>query len=195
VRIAISNEAKCEIDPVDVGGREGYVQAVDITVNKRRIRVVNVYDQKMTGSNRKPAEESNWARLLGGRCIVAGDMNAYGRVWNARAGQAPGNARFWERTVEDFECRVGTRRRRPGGASNASNHSIIDLTLPTGDIELNWFSTGDAHHTGSDHADIGWEILGLGSVDTVETVTGWDVSGWSTAGVYEKEEKEKWAKA
>ena len=30
---------------------------------------------------------------------------------------------------------------------------------------------------------------------TVETVTGWDVSGWSTVGVYEKEEKEKRTKA
>ena len=40
--------------------------------------------------------------------------------------------------------------------------SIIDLTLTTGGIELNWLITGDEHHTGSDHAFIGWEILGLG---------------------------------
>ena len=33
VWIAASNETRCKIDPVDVGGGEGYVQAVDITVN------------------------------------------------------------------------------------------------------------------------------------------------------------------
>ena len=42
---------------------------------------------------------------------------------------------------------------------NANNHSIID---PTDGVELNWFTTGDEHHTGSDHAAIVWEILGLG---------------------------------
>ena len=42
---------------------------------------------------------------------------------------------------------------------------------------------------------IGWEILGVGNVVTVEMVTGWDVSRWSTAGVHEKEEKEEREKA
>src|ERR1700712_5015671 len=75
VWIAISNKAKCRVDPVDVNGGEGYVQAVDITINGKTIRVVNVYDQKVPHSNRKPAEEINWSRLIRGRCVVAGDMN------------------------------------------------------------------------------------------------------------------------
>ena len=36
VWIAISNEAKARIDPVDISGGEGYVQAVDVTANKRK---------------------------------------------------------------------------------------------------------------------------------------------------------------
>ena len=79
VWIAISNEVKARIDPVDIVGGEGYVQAVDVTVNKRKYRVVNVYDQKMPNSSRRPAE-TNWSRLLWGRCIIAGDMNAHSRM-------------------------------------------------------------------------------------------------------------------
>ena len=160
VWIAISNEARARIDPVDIVGGEGYVQAVDVTVNKRKYRVVNVYDQKMPNSSR------SWSRLLRSRCIIAGDMNAHSRMWNARAGRTKGNARFWEGIVEDFECRIWNTEEETRWGLNAANHSIIDLTLPIGDVELNWFITGDEHHTGSDHAAIGWEILGLGSVAT-----------------------------
>jgi len=117
VWIAVSNEATCRIDPSGVNGGEGYVQAVDITVNQQKIRVVSVYDQKMPRSNRKLAEEINWSRLPRGRCIVAGDMNAHRRMWNARAGQSPENARFWEGIVEDLNAGYGIRRRRLGGAS------------------------------------------------------------------------------
>jgi len=85
-KVWIAVRAKCRIDPVDVNGGEGYVQAVDITVNQQRIRVVNAYDQKMPRSNRKAAEEINWSRLLRGTCMVAGDMNAHSRMWNARVG-------------------------------------------------------------------------------------------------------------
>ena len=148
--IAISNEAKARIDPIDIGGGEGYVQAVDVTINKRRFRVVNVY------SNRRPAEEANWSRLLRGNCIIAGDMNAHSRMWNTRAGRVPGNARLWEGIVEDFECRIWNTEEETRWGRNATNHSIIDLTLSIGDVELNWFITGDEHHTGSDHAVIGW---------------------------------------
>jgi len=193
VWIAISNEAKARIDPVDIVGGEGYVQTVDITINKRNFRVVNVYDQKTPNSNRRPAEEVNWARLLRGRCIIAGDMNAHSQMWNVRAGRRPGNARFWEGIVEDFECRIWNTEEETRWGRNAANHSIIDLTLSIGDVELNWFIAGDEHHTGSDHAVIGWEVLGLGSAPTVETITGWDVSGWSTAGTQgdEKGKREK----
>ena len=165
------------------------MQAVDVTVNKRKFRVVNIYDQKMPNSNRRPAEEVNWSRLLRGKCIIAGDKNAHSRMWNARAGRAPGNARFWEGIVEDFECRIWNTEEETRWGRNATNHSIIDLTLSIGDVELIWFITGDEHHTGSDHAVIGWEVLGAA---TVETVTGWDVSGWSpVGGPREGREREK----
>ena len=92
----------------------------------------------------------------------------------------------------DFECRIWNTEEETRWGVNAINHSIIDLTLSTGNIELNWFITGGGYTPhGSDHAVIGWEILGLGNVATLETVTGWDASGWSTVGAQGKEEKEK----
>ena len=106
VWIAVSNEAKARIVPIDVGGGEGHIQAVDVTINKWEFRVVNVYDQKMPNSNRRPVEEINWSRLLRGNYIIAGDMNVHSRMWNTREGRTPGNARFWEGIVEDFECRI-----------------------------------------------------------------------------------------
>jgi len=141
VWIAVSNEARCRIDPVDVGGGEGYVQVVDITVSQQKIRVVSMYDQEMTGSNRKPAEEINWSRLIRGRCIAAGDMMRTARCGmrgQARRRTMPG---FWKAyIVEDFECRIWNLEEETRWGINANNHSIIDLTLTTIGVELNWFT-------------------------------------------------------
>ena len=56
------------------------------------------------------------------------------QVWNARAGTSLGNARFWE---GDFECTIWNSEEETRWGTNANNHSIIDLTLTTGGIELN----------------------------------------------------------
>jgi hypothetical protein len=64
------------------------------------------------------------------------------------------------------------------------NHSIIDLTLSSPNVELNWSIAEDKDATRSDHEVIVWEILGQGAVvgGISKDTTGWDISGWMTTG-------------
>ena len=39
--------------------------------------------------------------------------------------------------MEDFECRIWNSEEETRWGVNANNHSIVDLTLTTGDVELN----------------------------------------------------------
>jgi hypothetical protein len=67
------------------------------------------------------------------------------------------------------------------------NHSIIDLTLSSPNVELNWSIAEDKEAIGSDLEVIIWEILGQGAVGGVsKDTTGWDISGWMTAGKTEE---------
>jgi len=92
------------------------------------------------------------------------------------------NATFWEELIENKALVVWNTEdaTRLGG----NNHSIIDLTLSSPNVELNWSIAGDMDATGSDHEVIVWEILGQGlAVGGVsKDTTGWDISGWMTAG-------------
>jgi hypothetical protein len=112
--------------------------------------------------------------------IIAGDMNAHSTIWNGRA-TGRRNAVFWEDLIEKEELMVCNTEEatRIGGR----NHSIIDLTLSSPNVELNWSIAGDKDATGSDHEVIVWEILRQGPVGGVSNdTTGWDISGWMTAG-------------
>jgi hypothetical protein len=63
------------------------------------------------------------------------------------------------------------------------NYSIIDLTLFSPNMELNWSIAEEKDATGSNHEVIVWEIHGLGALGGVsKDTTGWDISGWMTAG-------------
>jgi len=112
--------------------------------------------------------------------IIAGDMNAHSRVWNGRA-TGRKNAYFWEKLIKEEVLVVwhteGTTRQ--GGP----NHSIIDLTLTSLNLDLNWGIAADKDTTGSDHEVIVWEVLGQGALGGVSNdTTGWDISGCMTAG-------------
>jgi len=66
------------------------------------------------------------------------------------------------------------------------NHSIIDLTLSSPNIELNW-SILVNQATGSGHELIAWEVLAkegeiMGGVGTSTEVKGWDIQGWGPTG-------------
>jgi hypothetical protein len=51
------------------------------------------------------------------------------------------------------------------------NHSIIDWTLSSPNMELSWSIAGDKDATGSDHDVIVWEIFGYGVVGGVSKDT------------------------
>jgi hypothetical protein len=88
---------------------------------------------------------------------------------------------FWEELIGKEKLMVWNTEEatRLGGI----NHSIIDLTLSSPNVELNWSIAEDKDATGSDHEVIVWEILRQKSVGGVsKDTTGWDISGWMTAG-------------
>ena len=74
----------------------------------------------------------------------------------------------------------------------AENHSIIDLTLSSANVELNWSLLGE-EATGSDHELIAWEVQDTRNsrADTSTETTGWDISGWDPTMESEEEDKMK----
>jgi hypothetical protein len=107
--------------------------------------------------------------------IITGNMNAHSTVWNGRA-TGRRNSVFWEELVEKQELVVWNTEEatRLGGA----NHSILDLTLSSPNVELNWSIAKYRDTTGSDHEVIVWEILeqGLAAGGVSKDTTGWDIS-------------------
>jgi len=69
-------------------------------------------------------------------------------------------------------------------------HSIIDLTLSSPNVELNWRLLRKGA-TGSGHELIAWEVLRTipPRADTSTETTGWDISGWYPTRESEEEEK------
>jgi len=100
-------------------------------------------------------------------------------MWNAQVSNTVNrsNATFWEGLIDltIWNTEDATRLGR-----GATNHSIIDLTLSTRNLELNWAIAGEEEATGSDHEMIVWEVLGCGTSNsgTSEKTTGWDIGSW-----------------
>ena len=82
-------------------------------------------------------------------------MNAHSQMWNRRATSRQ-NAPFWENLITNHSLVVWNSEdvTRVGG----DNQSIIDLTLTSPNIELNW-SIANEEATGLDHEVIVWEVL------------------------------------
>jgi len=148
-----------------------------------------VYDRgRQGGSGEWLAQRANWEAITRyNQVIIAGDMNTHSQMWNGRA-TSRRNVPFWENLISDHSLVVWNSKEatRVGG----DNHSIIDLTLSSPGVELNWSIDSEAA-TGSNHEVIMWEILGgtPNSQDSSKEVTGWDIRGWSGAGKSEKEQK------
>jgi len=106
-------------------------------------------------------------------------MNSYSTVWNSRA-TGSRNATFWETLIEDKGLVVWNTEEATRVGSEASNHSTIDLTLSSPNVELNWSIGGEDSATGSDHVVIIWGMLGERhtSGEPSDITTGWDISGW-----------------
>ena len=88
--------------------------------------------------------------------IIAGNMNAHSQMWNGRA-TSRWNAPFWENLISDHSLVVWNSEEATRVGSD--NHSVIDLTLSSPGVELNW-SIDSKEATSLDHEVIMWEILG-----------------------------------
>ena len=166
-----------------------HVQVVEVVPQgKDAIIIANVYDQGVGSEAVRPAQQAAWSKITRHRrVIIAGDMNAHSKRWNPRATR-PRNHTFGERLIEEENLFVWNTEEATRIAPGAMNHSIIDLTLSSPNMELNWCLLGE-EATGSDHELIVWEVLGTPSMSTNTSteITGWDISGWDST----KEEDEE----
>jgi hypothetical protein len=187
--VAINKASGCRVTERKEGteGCGNYLQVLEVKSGQREVTLVNVYDGKREGQ--RPAQRGDWGKIMGGakKVIVAGDMNAHSKMWNPKTKKRR-NATFWEGIVEEYGLVIWNSEEGTRVGPNTDSVSIIDLTLSSPDLELNWSLRGE-ESTGSDHEVICWEILG-GKTPGGDVVTGWDISGWQPGGK-SGEEKEK----
>jgi len=193
--IAINKASRCRVTELKDLARESgnHVQVVEVTLpGGDAIVIANTYDQHEGSETNRPAQCAAWTEIARHRrVIIAGDMNAHSKVWNPRATRSR-NHTFWERLIEEEDLFVWNTEEATRMGPGAENHSIIDLTLSSPNIELNWCLLRE-EATGSDHELIAWEVLGTPGqgVDTSTEVMGWDISGWDPAKESEEEDKKK----
>ena len=134
--IAVNRESCCRVTEMKDMMRNcrNYVQVIEITPpGTPTITIANVYDQWRDVG--RPAQHADWGAIAkSARVIIAGDMNAHSTVWNGRV-TGWKNAIFWEKLIEEEVLVMWNTEQatRLGGP----NHSIIDLTLSSPNVELN----------------------------------------------------------
>jgi len=99
---------------------------------------------------------------------------------------------FWEQLIENEGLFVWNTKEATRIGPGAKIHSIIDLTLSSPNVELNWSLLGEKA-TRSDHELITWEVQGTPDprADTRTETTGWDISGWDPTREDEEEDRRK----
>jgi len=193
--IAVNKASRCRVTELKDLARESgnHVQVVEVTLlGGDAIVIANTYDQHEGSETNRPAQRAAWTEIARHRrVIIAGDMNTHSKVWNPRATRSR-NHTFWERLIEEEDLFVWNTDEATRMGPGAENHSIIDLTLSSPNMELNWCLLGE-EATESDHELIAWEVLGTPDprADTSMETTGWDISGWDPARESEEEEKKK----
>jgi len=118
-------------------------------------------------------------------------MNIHSKMWNPKATYSK-NHTYWEQLITEENLFVWNNEEATRKGPRAMNHSIVDLTLSSPNMDLNWCLLGE-EATGSDHEIIVWDVLGSPhptDITSTET-TGWDISGWDPAKKSEEEEKRK----
>jgi len=189
--IAVNRASKCQVTELRDLTTEcaNHVQAVEVTmIGGEAVVIANVYDRHSGAERNRPAQRTRWGEIASHRrVVIAGDMNAHSRMWNPRVTRSRNHV-FWEQMIQTNELIIWNSEEETRMGAGANNHSIIDLTLSSAGIELNW-SVATGHATGSDHELLQWEVLGApcpadaGSTET----TGWDISGWDPRGKEEEE--------
>jgi len=87
--VAISRTTQCRVMERRDLTREcaNYVQTLEVHApGAPPTVIINVYDQTRISDGVWPVNRANWDVIMAyGRLIIAGDMNAHSRLWNARA--------------------------------------------------------------------------------------------------------------
>jgi len=188
--IAVNRASKCQVTELKnlAAGTANHIQVVEVTPpSGEAIIIANVYDRHAGSENNRPAQQAAWGEIARHqRVIVAGDMNAHSKMWNPSTTRPRNNA-FWERLIQEYDLVVWNSEEETRMGAGAKIHSIIDLTLSSPKVALNW-SMGPA--TGSEHELLQWEVLGAASLGdaTSTATTGWDIRGWDPKGKEDKEE-------
>jgi len=195
--VVVNRESQCQITERKDLTRDctNYTQVLEVKPpDGALIIIINVYDRERYGdSGEWLAQHANWEAIAShSQVIITGDMNAHSQIWNGRA-TSRWNAPFWENLITNHSLVVWNSEEAIWVGGN--NHLIIDLTLTSASVELNWYIDSE-EATGSHHEVIVWEVLGgiPGSRDTSKEVTGWDISGWDSTGKSEEEQTAIWEK-
>ena len=199
--IAVNRASKCQVTELKnlASVTANHVQVVEVTPpSGEAIIIANVYDRHAGSENNRPAQRAVWGEIAQHkRVIVVGDMNAPSKMWNPRTTRPRNNA-FKEQLIQEHDLVVWNLEEERRIGAGAEIHSIIDLTLSSLEVVLNW-NIGPA--MGSNHELLHWEVLGVASLGdaTSTATTGWDVSGWDLKGKEDEEEANaaaaKWAQA
>jgi len=191
--IAVNRASRCQVTELKelTWECENYVQVVEVVPpGGNAIVITNVYDQHDGSEGNRPAQRTRWGKITKQRrVIIAGDMKGHSKLWNPRATRKRNNI-FWERLIEEEDLFVWNIEKATRMGPGAMNHAVIDLTLSSPNVELNWCLLGE-EATRSDHEVIAWEVLGNPHpmADTSAEMTGWDISGWDPTKESKEEEK------
>ena len=189
--IAVNRASNCQVTELRNLTEEcaNHVQVVEVTMpGGEAVVIANVYDQHSGSERDRPAQRAWWGEIATHKKVIIGvDMNAHSKLWNPRTTR-PRNSAFWEELIQDHDLVIWNSEEETRMGAGANLHSIIDLTLSSPAVELNWCIVS-GHASGSDHEILQWEILGNASLEdaTSSATTGWDVSGWDPRGKEEEE--------
>ena len=94
------------------------------------VLVANVYDRHKGGEGNRPAQKTAWGEIAKvDQVVIAGDMNAYSKMWNSRTTRPSRNNVFRERVIRDNDLLDWNMQEETRMGAGADLHSIIDLTL------------------------------------------------------------------
>lgn len=153
---------------------------------KRRTRIVNVYDNKLGrgqtwgGSDprlRRAIQDISWEQILKGRVLVLGNMNAHSPMWNPHC-QTRKNSGPLEALIDRFELIVN---KNPDYATRPISHggvSIIDLALSSPELgPLSFWEIPGEYPSLSDHELIllGWDNINNHPSSSKATSKRWSI--------------------
>jgi hypothetical protein len=116
--------------------------------------IVNIYDQKASGTGERPARTLDWQKVVrqgGGGTVCVGVLNAHSQRWDPRCTERK-EAAYWEGIIDEHGLVVGDDDRPTHYWTRIENKgvSIIDQTLANEPFGK-WTILDGNHATESDH--------------------------------------------